>query len=181
MPGVVAEALREPRHELVPRLGAGDDDRALEAGDVPRLARARERQPVLRRRAAERDVRRVRRARERERRVDLVGEDEHAVTRRERGDGVELLAAEYAADRVVRVAEQVRGRAACERPLECVEVELPARPGCEWRLDDAPACLARSHPKNGWYTGGLTTTRRPVSVSALEQTRPHPTSRRGAA
>ena len=53
---------------------AGHDHGALEPGEVPRLEAERDRDPVLGRLLADREVRDVRRARQRHRRVDLVGD-----------------------------------------------------------------------------------------------------------
>ena len=78
------------------------------------------------------------------RRVDLVGDHGHAVPVRESRDRLELVAPERGSGGVVRVAEEVRPRAAGERLLEPLEVELPASLARRERhLDDATPDLAR--------------------------------------
>ena len=76
--------------------------------------------------AGHRRVRDVPRAGQRERRVDLVGEHQHAVPAGELGHRPQLVQRPHPAERVVRGAEQVRPRAGAERGRQPVEVEGPA-------------------------------------------------------
>ena len=82
------------------------------------------------------------RSRQRHRRVDLVGDDEHAVAGGERRNRRELLRREAGSDRVVRRAEQIGLRPGGEGALERVEIEPPAAGALEeWRLDQPPTDL----------------------------------------
>ena len=111
-------------------LGAGDGERALEAREVPGLARAHECKPVL----GHLEVRHVRRPRQRHRRVHFVRDHEHVVPVRELRHRRELLACVDRSGRIVRAAEEVAARTAGERGAECIEVEAPVE--TERRLDD---------------------------------------------
>ncbi len=112
---------------------------ALSPAQVPGLRGRHQRQAALGARHAQ--VRHEVRVADHERRVDLVGDDPHAVPLGERGDGGQFLGGVDGAGRVVGAAQQVGGPAPVrdslpERLLQDSEVEAPVRP--ERRLDDAP-------------------------------------------
>ncbi len=86
-------------------------------------------------------------ARQRQRRVDLVGEDPRVVAGGGLGERLELLARRHAAGRVVRAAEQQHAHAVGEGGLDRVDVELAAA-GHRHLADPAAASLTRM--KNGW-------------------------------
>ena len=112
------------------RVVAGEDLRALEAGDVERLGRRDHRDRVVGG-ALEGQVRHVLGARQHQRAVDLVGHDPGAVPGHDVADPLELGAGVHVAARVVRLGEQQRPRTAREQPVERVEVDDVAcrRPG----------------------------------------------------
>ena len=138
-------------------LGARDDDRRLEAGDVPGLARAREREPVGGRLVAERRGTGTCVAPSSASGAWISSESTITPCRvGELGDRGQLLARVDAAGRVVRVAEQVGGGAVGERALERVEVELPDAVVAERerRLDDAAPGARRPSRRTGRRPAG---------------------------
>ena len=125
-PGPVLAGGGQPGQQPLAGRRAGHRDRALEAGHVERLGRRGQRHPVLGRRPAERDERRVPGAGQGERGMDLVGYHEDPVLLGQRRDPAEVVRAEHPPGRVVRVAEQVAARTRGECRLQPGEVELPA-------------------------------------------------------
>ena len=76
-----------------------------------------------------------------QRRVQLVAQHTGAAPGLdERGERPQFLAAEGAAKRVVRVAEQYRTRPRCQGLVDSAEIDSPvAVVGQHWHLDDPPA------------------------------------------
>ena len=122
----MAGAGRKRRDRGPGRVGGGDDLGAAEAGEVERLRRRDERDPPRRRLLGDGQERDVLGAGERQRRVDLVGEDPGVVLGGEPGERLELGPAGGGPGRVVGIAEQERPGAVREGGLDPVEVELAA-------------------------------------------------------
>ena len=111
-------------------VGVRDDrERAAQPGHVERLAGRHQRDGSARHFGIERRDGHVAVAFEDEVAVDLVRADEDVAAEADGREALEIGAAEHAADRVVRVAEDEDARAVGDGGLESVEVDLPAAIG----------------------------------------------------